>query len=74
MARKIYCNKCGRSFDMFDEAGEFHFTGGLGYGSAYDGDGFEIDLCIRCVDELVKSCKISPLISQKCYTEVADEG
>lgn len=33
----------------------------IGYGSIYDSDIIELRLCATCLDELVKTCKISPL-------------
>ena len=62
MSRTIICNKCGKVMDACDMQMEFHVRKILGYGSEHDGDEIELDLCCACVDELVNSCSISPII------------
>ena len=62
MARKIICNKCGKEFDIYDEQENFSIHSyQIGYGSKYDGSGLQLDLCCECMDELIDSCKISPI-------------
>ena len=56
------CNKCGKVFDIFDQQHSFSIDEGLKYGSKYDGSMLCLDLCCDCMDELIDSCKISPLI------------
>lgn len=55
------CNKCGKQFDEWDTQENFSIHGQVGYGSKYDGDIIELDLCCNCMDELMDSCKISPI-------------
>lgn len=56
-----YCNKCGKKFDMWDEQENYSIHTTAGYGSKHDGDEIELDLCCECMDELIASCKISPV-------------
>lgn len=62
MAHKVYCNCCGKEFGTFDYfvAQPISFT--AGYGSKYDGEGIKIDICADCLDKLIDSCEISPII------------
>lgn len=59
--KKIICNKCGKEFDMWDEQEDFSIHRQAGYGSKYDGQNIELDLCCECMDKLIEECKISPL-------------
>lgn len=62
MARKIICNKCGKEFDIYDVQEDFTIHSQMiGYGSKYDGSSLQLDLCCECMDELIDSCKISPI-------------
>ena len=56
MARIYKCNMCG---EIMKYSGVL-FKGVFPYGSRYDGDTFEIDLCPSCIDKLTDNCKISP--------------
>ena len=62
-----YCNKCGKKFDMWDEQEDFSIRSIIGYGSKYDGEEVELDLCCECMDALIASCKINP-IKNDTYT------
>ena len=62
MARVITCNKCGKRLDEWDIQEEFRFYGRLGYGTTYDGNSIELDLCCECMEELIDSCAISPIV------------
>lgn len=59
------CNKCGKTFDMWDEQNDFSFHKHVGYGSKYDMSRIELDLCCDCFDELMdyiaQMCKKSPI-------------
>lgn len=65
MARTIICNKCGKTMDDFDLQQEFYYHKELCYGSEHDGDTVEIDLCCDCIDDLINSCKVSPVIRSR---------
>ena len=62
------CNLCGKEFDQWDEQADFGLHGYIGYGSKYDGEDIDLDLCCKCFDELVDKiapkCAISPFTKQ----------
>lgn len=60
MAKTVRCNKCGKVIDRYVE--EYSMTNVMKYGSKYDGELVELDLCPECMDELIESCKISPVV------------
>lgn len=62
MAKDIICNKCGKHFDIWDTQEDFSIYRRLGYGSKHDGDDLELDICCDCMDELIDSCKVSPIV------------
>ena len=54
MAKEITCNKCGKkNFSVYRR---------LGYGTKYDGDDLELDLCCDCMEKLIDECIISPIV------------
>lgn len=63
---KTLCNLCGKEFDEWDEQEGFGIHTRAGYGSKFDGDSVELDLCCECfdrlMDKLVPECKINPII------------
>lgn len=63
---KTLCNLCGKEFDIWDEQEEFGIHTRPGYGSQYDGDDVDLDLCCRCFDrlmnKLIPMCKLDPLV------------
>lgn len=64
MAQRIiyHCNKCGKEvYGNRDFSLRYYKT--LGYGSEFDGETVSIDLCHSCMDELIKSCSISPILT-----------
>lgn len=66
MAYKIICNKCGREFDDWDYIENFKLKKErLGYGTKYDSDRLDLDLCCSCVEQLIDDCKISPISEYK---------
>lgn len=58
---KKTCNMCGKEFDMWDEQEDFSIYREIGYGSKYDMESLELDLCCECMDKIIDSCKISPV-------------
>ena len=56
------CNKCGKKFDEWDTEEDFSLYSTLGYGTVYDGSKLELDLCCKCMEELIGSCVISPIV------------
>lgn len=61
MAKKMYCNKCGKEMDFWDKQEEFSIHTHCGYGTKFDGSHLELDLCCDCMEELADSCKIPPV-------------
>lgn len=59
--QEVYCNKCGKKFNIWDLNERFSMHRRMGYGSKYDGDSLELDLCCECMDKLIESCTISPV-------------
>lgn len=55
------CNLCGKHLDEFDiqQKAEIHTQ--IQYGSGYDGDKLDLQLCNRCLDMLIGQCAISPI-------------
>ena len=70
---KLVCNMCGKDFDMWDTQEKFGFHHHVGYGSEFDGEAINLDLCCECFDKLMKehilpSCRISPIEGQEEWT------
>lgn len=63
---KTLCNLCGKEFDILDEQEDFGIHTRAGYGSKFDGDDVELDLCCECfdklMDKLIPECKINPIV------------
>ena len=65
-ASSIFCNKCGKEVynteewnPEFDNFQSFDIV--FGFGSEFDGDELNFDLCDNCMVEFIKSFKIPPL-------------
>ena len=56
------CNMCGVIFNIWDMNENNTIEKTLGYGSKYDGEKIKIRLCCNCLDSLIDSCVISPII------------
>ena len=65
--KQIFCNKCGKQFDFWDEQEDYSIHTRIGYGSKYDEEELRLDLCIKCMENLIDGCVINPLTD---YTEV----
>ena len=63
---KTLCNLCGKEFNAYDEQESFGIHTRVGYGSRFDGDSIDLDLCCECFDklmyDLILQCKINPVI------------
>lgn len=68
MQGKTICDMCGKEFDMWDKQESRCFYDQFGYGSKYDGDNINLDLCCNCFDKvidwIVPQCKHNPIIDQ----------
>ena len=58
----IYCNKCGKVLDEWDLQQDFSVYKKVTYGSAHDMETLHICLCNDCMDELIASCVVDPII------------
>lgn len=65
MACRTVCNVCGKEFDIFDEQEDFTLKRKLGYGTKRDGDKLSLHFCCECMDKLIDSCKVSPIIPEE---------
>lgn len=72
MAKKTFCNKCGREMDIFDTTLRFGLYKRLGYGSIHDGDYIELDICCDCLDAIIDSCVIDPIIPSGIHKQDED--
>lgn len=65
--KKIFCNVCGKEFDVYDEhnADVANISGYVGYGSKYDTHYIDLHMCNDCFDKLMdkmmEECKFSPI-------------
>ena len=62
MARNIHCSMCGKKFDMWDASENFHIHKNMGFGTKYDGERIEINLCCACMEKLIVACTLSPVV------------
>ena len=61
VVKRIVCNRCRKAFDQWDEEEGFSMHGKFGYGTKYDGEEYELDLCCSCMEWLVNECAIHPI-------------
>lgn len=61
-----YCNYCGKQIDNKDDYQHHHIYIPMWYGSKYDGDDVQADLCLECTDKLIDFlrplCKYDPVV------------
>lgn len=61
---KILCNMCGKELNRDDRLEGLSITRQMGYGSKYDGEEIDFDLCCNCFDNLIDSMKINPITNE----------
>ena len=61
MAKIGICNMCGKGFDIWDTQEDFSIYRSLGYGTKYDGDELQLDLCCDCMEKIIDECKVHPV-------------
>lgn len=61
------CNICGEPLDNFDFMQRFKIHTDIGYGSKFDGETLHINICCKCMDNLIEGCKVSPI--EECQEE-----
>lgn len=55
------CNKCKKEFDIWDTHNGLIINKIMGYGSRYDGEKINMNICCDCMDDIIESCLISPM-------------
>lgn len=59
------CNKCGTILDEWDKQLSFHYKMRVPYGSIFDDELVDLNLCCNCFDDFIsyiqKNGAISPL-------------
>lgn len=69
MTGSITCNHCGKVFDLWDTQEGFSIKKRLGYGTKFDGDELNMNLCCDCMEQLIDDCLISPIIQTDMQEE-----
>ena len=66
---KVFCNVCGKELEMHDRVQNFGMHERFGYGSKFDGDSIDLDICCDCfeklMDKLIPICKINPIVPEE---------
>lgn len=65
MSKIVICNKCGKTLNDLDMQENFSIHSQLGYGIKYDGCKLELDLCCKCMEQIIEDCKISPIVDEQ---------
>lgn len=60
-AMATVCNVCGKVLTRCEEKNHVKINQVMGYGSQFDGDRVDMDICNECFDRLIESCKIDPI-------------
>lgn len=55
------CNVCGKVLTRCEEKNHVKINQVIGYGSQFDGDRVDMDICNECFDKLIERCKIDPI-------------
>lgn len=61
LTMKRVCNGCGKELDFWDEQQDFSIHKQIGYGSFYDGDYIDLQVCCDCMDRIIEKCAVSPI-------------
>lgn len=56
------CNRCGKTLDLWDVQEDFRIRRHLGYGTKYDGDILDLQICCKCMDKMIEECAITPVL------------
>lgn len=59
------CNKCGKEMDIWDRQEKFSIHDICGYGTKYDSSEIQLNLCCDCMEELIDTCVVSPVIMER---------
>lgn len=76
MEKTKVCNVCGKELGILDQDSDYTMCVRMGYGTSYDLEYAEIHMCCECLDHLVESCAVNPLVGEWdiCTGEVARYG
>ena len=71
------CNRCGKTFDFWDNQENFNIDKYIGFGSRYDLNRIRLHLCCDCFDKLldwlIPQCKYNPLSEYDITGELIEE-
>lgn len=56
-----HCNMCGNKLDLWDMQEDFSIRRKLGYGTKYDEDILDFQICCDCMEMLIDKCAIFPI-------------
>lgn len=59
------CNICGKVLTKCEEKNHVKINQVMGYGSQFDGDRVDMDICNKCFDKLIERCKIDPIQEER---------
>lgn len=68
-----YCNICGSKMDFWDIQEDYTIHTTAGYGSKFDEEEIELHICCDCMDRLIESCSITPLVSRQTQYRLVKE-
>lgn len=64
-AMATICNICGKVLTKCEEKNHVKINQVMGYGSQFDGDRVDMDICNKCFDKLIERCKIDPIQEER---------
>lgn len=64
------CNICGKEFDAADKAEGFALYTKSGDGTEYNGLVINMDICCKCMSNLIKQCAVSPIVEDAAIAGV----
>lgn len=64
MSEKKVCNICGKELGVLDQDSDYTMCVRMGYGTNHDLEYAEIHMCCECLDHLVETCKVSPIVGE----------
>ena len=78
MSVETVCNMCGKPFDVLDRNQNFCFHRPIRYGSRFDMDELDLDLCCDCFDKImvkyiIPNCKYSPILMDDNDDDLPDD-
>lgn len=59
---RVVCNRCGRELEKYED--HLSVSKKWGYGTGFDGETHNFDLCEECYKKIAADFKISPLAEE----------